>query len=136
MLSNWSNHGWDLKTPDETSQEGKVERSANDNGDYLRVFWARTSSCIFSPICVSAYYAAIWAWWLNSYDGNGPVSQGPAGARWVYYVWFVLSAVGIGMSKHGLAGVEAAMLMDQRWAPNNAMQLMAHCDKVSYVSRL
>ena len=34
------------------------------------------------------------------------------------------------MSKYGLTGVEAAMLMDRRWAPHNAMQLMAHSDKV------
>ena len=44
---------------------------------------------------------------------------------------FVVSAVSIGMSKYGLAGIEAALLMDQRWAPQNAMQLMAHGDKVS-----
>ena len=35
------------------------------------------------------------------------------------------------MNKYGLAGVEAALLMDPRWAPRNAMQLMTHCDKVS-----
>lgn len=43
---------------------------------------------------------------------------------------FVVSAVGIGLSKYGLAGVEASMLMEKKWTAQNAMQLMSHCDKV------
>lgn len=145
MHSNWNHDDFTSKTPNEiieedslhnTSQGDQDEKSTNYRGDYLRVFWTRTLSCILSPICVSGYYAAIWAKWLNNYDDKGPVAHGPSGARWVYYVWFVLSAVGIGVSKYGLAGVEAAMLMDRRWAPNNAMQLIAHCDKVSCALRV
>jgi hypothetical protein len=47
---------------------------------------------------------------------------------------FVVSALGIGLSKYGLAGVEASMLMEKKWTAANAMQLMAHCDKVSVSS--
>ena len=43
---------------------------------------------------------------------------------------FAVSTLGIGLSKYALAGVEAGMLMDPRWAPRNAMQLMAHSDRV------
>ena len=43
---------------------------------------------------------------------------------------FAISALGIGMCKYSLTGVEAGMLMDKWWAPENAMQLMAHSDRV------
>jgi hypothetical protein len=45
---------------------------------------------------------------------------------------FVVSAISMAISKYGLIGIEAAMLMDKRWAPANTMQLMAHSDKVSH----
>lgn len=112
-------------------QINPIKEEGDLDGKHLRLYWARTISCVLSPIFVSGYYAAIWARWLNSYDDHGTVAQGPAHARWVYYIWFVTSALGIGLSKYGLAGIEAAMLMDKKWAPSNAMQLMRHCDKVS-----
>lgn len=129
-----SSHHEDKSTDFQTVfQIDPIQEEKDFNGRYLRLFWARTLSCILSPIFVTGYYAAIWARWLNNFDDHGPVAQGPANGRWVYYVWFVTSAVGIGMSKYGLAGVEAAMLMDKRWAPSTAMQLMTHCDKVIYL---
>jgi hypothetical protein len=49
----------------------------------------------------------------------------------VFYGWFVVGAFAINLSKYGLAGVEAGMLMNTRWGATNAMQLMRHCDKVT-----
>lgn len=115
-------------------REDLARYDSDYDGAYLRLFWARTLSCTLSPIFVSSYYALVWARWLNAYNDDGPFAQGPSGARWVYYVWFVVSSVGIGLSKYGLAGVEAAMLIDKAWALPNAMQLIAHCDKVSYLT--
>ena len=46
----------------------------------------------------------------------------------------MVSTVGIGLSKYGLAGVEASMLMESKFTAENAMQLMSHCDKVSFLS--
>ena len=61
-----------------------------------------------------------------------PLDSFPPTPAYTMAVRFVISAVGIGMSKYALAGVEAGMLMDTRWAPQNAMQLMAHSDKVRH----
>ncbi|KAJ9609031.1 hypothetical protein H2200_006802 [Cladophialophora chaetospira] len=101
----------------------------NADGHQMQVFWLRTITCICVPIFVTGYYAGLWAYWINGFDGSGPVPSGPSAGRWAFYIWFVVSAVGIGMSKYGLAGVEAALLMDPRWAPRNAFQLLLHCDK-------
>jgi hypothetical protein len=101
-------------------------------GDPLRFFWGRTLCCILVPPLLTIYYAIIWHFWLRSYDYDSPVNHGPRGGRWVYYSWFILSAVGINLSKYGLAGVEAGMLMDRRWMAQNAMQLTMHCDKVGH----
>lgn len=131
--------------PKQTARDGSQAQ--------LCLYWSRTLTCIFMPLFITGFYCGIWAWWLNRYDDTGPVLSGPRGGRWAYYIWydftpgeppishslaadsgiarFVVSAVGIGMSKYGLAGVEAALLMDRRWAPQNATQLMAHSDKVS-----
>lgn len=97
----------------------------------MRIFWGRTLCCILVPPLLTIYYAIIWHYWLQSYDYDSPVNHGTEGARRVYYSWFILSAVGINLSKYGLAGVEAGMLMNRRWAARNAMQLIMQCDKVS-----
>ncbi|KIW09903.1 hypothetical protein PV08_11679 [Exophiala spinifera] len=99
------------------------------DGDRMQVFLLRTVTCICVPILMTGYYAGLWAYWIEGYDNSGPVPWGPPAGLWAYYIWFVVSAVGIGMSKYGLAGIEAALLMDPRWAPGNAMQLMIHCDR-------
>lgn len=99
-------------------------------GDSLRIFWPRTFCCVLVAPLLTIYYAIIWHLYLKSYDPESPVIHGVRGGRWVYYSWFILSAVGINLSKYGLAGVEAGMLMNRRWAARNAMQLIMHCDKV------
>ncbi|KAK4942748.1 hypothetical protein LTR10_017508 [Elasticomyces elasticus] len=78
--------------------------------DLLQKYWLRTLSCIFVPLLVTGYYAGLYAYWILRYDDSGPVAQGPPAGRWAYYIWFVISATGIGLSKYGLAGVEAGML--------------------------
>lgn len=143
MDQEWQLHDFKLKSPhhEEKStgfqtvlQIDPTQKEKEANGEHLRLFWARTLTCIVAPIFVTGYYAAVWARWLNRFDDQGPVAQGPANGRWVYYVWFVTSAVGIGISKYGLAGVEAAMLMDKWWAPSATTHLMAHRNKVSQSS--
>ena len=105
-------------------------RIRND-GVPLRQFWKRAISCLVAPLLVTVYFGCIWLIWLKQYDNGGPVAHGPKNARWIYYGWFVVSTIAIGISRYGLSGVEASMLMDEKWAAKNAMQLMPHCDKVS-----
>ena len=102
----------------------------NELGDPLRIFWPRTLCCVLVAPLLTIYYAIIWHLFLKSHDHDSPVNHGPRGGRWIYYSWFILSAIGINLSKYGLAGAEAGMLMNRRWAAQNAMQLIMHCDKV------
>ena len=82
------------------------------------------------PLLLAMYYALIWHFWLQPYDPAVPVKHNRAGGRWIFYSWFFFSTIGLNMSRYGLAGAEAGMLMDRRWKAENAMQLMMHCDKV------
>src|SRR5690606_656164 len=61
-------------------------------------------------------------------DPDNPINIGPGGARLVFYAWFIVGTVGINLSGYGLQGVEASMLMEERWGANNALQLLMHCD--------
>src|SRR5947207_1357002 len=96
------------------------------------MYWLRTLCCITIPPLLALYYTLIWYFWIRSNDYEASVKYGRKGGRWVYYSWFVLSAIGLNLSKYALAGVEAGMLMDRKWKAQNAMQLMMHCDKVRY----
>ncbi|KAK5451473.1 hypothetical protein LTS15_008238 [Exophiala xenobiotica] len=99
------------------------------HGQLLPRFWLRTLTCTVVPLLITAFYAGLYTYWILRYDDGGPVAQGPPAGLWAYYIWFVVSATGIGISKYGLAGIEAGMLMDKRWAAKNAVQLMPHCEK-------
>jgi hypothetical protein len=59
------------------------------DGDRMRVFWLRTTTCICVPILVTGYYAALWVYWIKGYDDLGPVPSGPTAGRWAYYIWCV-----------------------------------------------
>lgn len=66
--------------PKQNSREGSQTQ--------LRLYWSRSLTCIFLPLFITGFYCGIWTWWLNRYDDNGPVSVGPAGGRWAYYIWY------------------------------------------------
>ncbi|KAK5559818.1 hypothetical protein LTR46_001567 [Exophiala xenobiotica] len=104
---------------------GSNNGHGHGQGELLPRFWLRTLTCTVVPLLITAYYAGLYAYWILRYDDGGPMAQGPPAGRWAYYI----CATGIGLSKYGLAGVEAGMLMDKRWAAKNAMQLMSHCEK-------
>ncbi|OJD26368.1 hypothetical protein ACJ73_02253 [Blastomyces percursus] len=64
-------------------------------------------------------------WFLIS--NNAESNQyGHRNALRVYYSWFILGGFGLGMSKYGLAGVEATMLQDRHWQVREAMVLLVH----------
>lgn len=78
---------------------------------------------------LTVYYFFIWRYWILGTSDELPYRVGPAGAKWVYWSWFILSAVSINLQRYGLIGVEGGILMDPRWGAKNGMQLMMHCDK-------
>lgn len=74
----------DIKATFDTQASFEI---SDENGDALKVFWTRTLTCILAPILVTAYYIVLWSYWIHRYDADGPVPQGPSGARWAYYTW-------------------------------------------------
>lgn len=109
------------------AQHGPID---NGRGELLQTFWLRAVICAAVPTLIAIIYACLWSFWLRSPSSDDPVANGRAGGRWVFYIWFAIGAFGLNLSKFGLAGAEAAMLMDERWCASNAMQLIIHCDKV------
>jgi hypothetical protein len=108
-----------------------IQEGVDDGrGELLQIFWLRATICAIVPTLIAIIYACLWTFWLRSPSGDDPVSNGRTGGRWVFYLWFAIGAFGLNLSKYGLAGAEAAMLMDENWCASNAMQLIIHCDKV------
>ncbi|KAK3376273.1 hypothetical protein B0T24DRAFT_665270 [Lasiosphaeria ovina] len=96
----------------------------------LRRFYLRGLVAILVPTAVAAYFVAIWLAYINPGGGEqgGPLTIGRPGGLLIFYSWFVIGTLGLGLAEYGLAGVEASMLMEPGWAASNAMQLMMHCE--------
>ena len=102
---------------------GLPEKPSN-HGRRLRRFWKRAIVLVTVPSIITAYFLAIsYSLLVEDAESN---KYGHRNARWVFYSWFVVGVFGLGASKHGLAGVEAAMLQDRRWHADDAMTLLLH----------
>lgn len=77
---------------------------------------------------VVSYMIIIWRIYLAPIDPASPMAFGPPGATWVLYSWFVAGVIGLNLSMYGMAGVEAAMLMEPTWNVGDAMRLMMHAE--------
>jgi hypothetical protein len=98
-------------------------------GQPLHRFYFRSAVGVLGPIIVSAYFIVIWRIYLVPSDAHSPLAFGPPGATYVFYSWFIAGVVGLNLSLYGLAGVEAAMLMESAWNVGDAMRLMMHADR-------
>lgn len=102
--------------------------STSSDGQPLRHFYFRTTVGVLGPLVVLCYFIAICQVYLVPIDDESSLAFGPPGATWVFYSWFVAGVIGLNLSMYGLAGVEAAMLMEPRWSVGDAMRLMMHAD--------
>lgn len=98
-------------------------------GQPLHRFYFRSTVGVLGPIVVSAFFIVIWRIYLVPSNAHGPLAFGPPGAIYVFYSWFIAGVVGLNLSLYGLAGVEAAMLMEPAWNVGDAMRLMMHADR-------
>lgn len=97
-------------------------------GYLLRRFYLRNLIAILVPAAIAAYFIAIWLLYIDERDQQGPLKHGRPGALTVFYSWFVIGTIGLNLAEYGLAGVEASMLMEPRWRPRNALQVMMHSE--------
>ncbi|KAL3481234.1 hypothetical protein BJX99DRAFT_253891 [Aspergillus californicus] len=93
----------------------------------LQRFILRTILLISIPPLIAAYFIVV----CHVYRVADPKAHpyGHRNALWVYYSWFVVGVFGLGVSKYGLAGIEAAMLQDGYWHARNAVILLMHGDQ-------
>lgn len=83
---------------------------------------------MLGPIIVTAYFIAVWRYYLAPIDSDNPVAFGYVGANWIFYSWFVVGVIGLNLSLYGMEGVEAGMLMEPSWNVGDGMKLMMHAD--------
>jgi hypothetical protein len=80
------------------------------------------------PLAVTGFYSLICFVYLANPPTNDIAPHRVPDARYVFYVWIVMSAFVLDWSRVGLANLEAAALMHPSLAPNSAMELMWHAD--------
>ncbi|KAG4431991.1 hypothetical protein IFR05_012519 [Cadophora sp. M221] len=82
------------------------------------------------PLAFFAYYIWTYVYWLRPGRNPGANIDKPIpNGLYVWWSWFLIGAVGINISDFSLAGVEAAMMMDDRFKPKTQAQLAMQRDK-------
>ncbi|KAF7589814.1 hypothetical protein BBP40_003623 [Aspergillus hancockii] len=120
--------------PSENASTGDLNASATDNRrgpensrKYpLCHYYARTLIVLLIPPLLTTYFLVIWLRYLQK--GDDPVKYGATGEVWIYYSWFVIGVFGLGWSKHGLSGVEMAMLQSPFFRARETRTLIMHSD--------
>ncbi|THX19326.1 hypothetical protein D6D12_10734 [Aureobasidium pullulans] len=92
---------------------------------YIRRWIANT----FGPPLVTISYLFIARYYLCVPPVNDVIDPPSISAGFIYYVWLMLSIFALDWAKSALAGFEAWALMDPRFAPRTALQLMWHTDR-------
>jgi len=101
-----------------------------DDAPPKKRFITRAISCVVVPPALAAYYIWIYTYFLApSSDKTYALSSFPVDARYVWWSWFIISALGLNMSTYALAGVEAGMLTTRRFGALNIEQIQMHKDK-------
>ncbi|CAI6081259.1 unnamed protein product [Clonostachys chloroleuca] len=89
----------------------------------------RTLLNIFGPIFILIFYLFIVEFYLNKPSVNGVMPKRPIDSQIVFYAWWLINIFILDWAKSGIAGFEAAALMNPSIAPKNARQLMWHTDR-------
>lgn len=81
------------------------------------------------PVAVTGFYLFIVLEYLSRPSLNNISPSRVIDGKGVFYAFFILSVFVLEWAKSGLAGFEAWALMQPRFAPANANQLMWHADR-------
>ena len=113
--------------PDKGHEKDGTLGDGDDSAFRLRRFPLRSIFLVAVPPFVAAYFV-ITQVVLFSPDPD-VVPYGHRNASWVFYSWFLVGVFGVGAAQYGLEGIEAALLQEPFWAPNNAKILAMHSEK-------
>ena len=107
----------------------RATRQNAGNATYsLRRHKIRTFLNTVGPLLLFGYFAFICLFYLNRPPINGVVETKTIDARWVFYSWILISIFALDWAKTALANVEAAAVMNPKFAPSTAMEFMWHGD--------
>ncbi|VUC37734.1 unnamed protein product [Clonostachys rosea] len=118
----------DQQDANDNMSEPLVAKSDPRNYRFSR-YIPRTLLNIFSPILILVFYLFIVIFFLNKPSVNGVMPKRPIDSQIVFYAWWLINIFILDWAKSGIAGYEAAALMNSSTAPKNARQLMWHTDR-------
>jgi hypothetical protein len=96
---------------------------------HLRRYPTRAIIGITGPLGTFLIYFPIYNFWLRKSSARDGIRYGPPHGYLLFYVWFIVCIVGIGVGQYGLSGAEAGMVMHPRWRSPHAGHIMLQVDK-------
>uniref|UniRef100_L2FAZ1 Uncharacterized protein n=1 Tax=Colletotrichum fructicola (strain Nara gc5) TaxID=1213859 RepID=L2FAZ1_COLFN len=130
--NNWLGKGNDSyhlispTTPNSDISTGNLSSVAPPTAPRSR-YWARTLILLLVPLIITGYYYWIWLY-LLSRPHDDVIKFGSATEIWVYYSWFIIGVFALEWSKHGLVGVEVAMLETKTFGAPHLVALLSHSE--------
>ncbi|KAF0327907.1 hypothetical protein GQ607_004738 [Colletotrichum asianum] len=113
-------------TPKSDISTGELSSVAPPSAPRSR-YWTRTIIGLLVPLSVTGYYYWIWQY-LLSRPQDDAIKFGSATEIWVYYSWFIIGVFALEWSKHGLVGVEVAMLETKTFGARHLVALLSHSE--------
>ncbi|KAI2643682.1 hypothetical protein GGS21DRAFT_497672 [Xylaria nigripes] len=112
-------------------EEGEILNQAGGEPAvyHFRRYLPRTMLNIFGPLTILCFYLFIVVEYLQSPPVNGIIPARLLDANAAFFAWLILSIFVLDWAKSGIAGFEAAALMNPSLAPSDARQLMWHADR-------
>ncbi|CAI0652204.1 unnamed protein product [Colletotrichum noveboracense] len=113
-------------TPKSDISTGELSSVAPPSAPRSR-YWTRTIIGLLVPLSVTGYYYWIWQY-LLSRPQDDAIKFGSATEIWVYYSWFIIGVFALEWSKHGLVGVEVAMLETKMFGARHLVALLSYSE--------
>ncbi|KAL2194975.1 hypothetical protein P885DRAFT_62666 [Corynascus similis CBS 632.67] len=106
--------------------KGEIE----DDAPPKQRFFVRAVSCVIVPPALAAYYLWTYTYFLIPSSGKAHKhSNLSIDARYIWWSWFIIGALGLNVSTYVLAGVEAGLLTSKRFNTLPTEQIQMHKDK-------
>jgi len=88
---------------------GHTKDSERPSMILLRRYLARANIGIIGLLDTFLIYFSLYNFWLRKSRARDDIRYGPPHGYLLYYVWFVVCVIGIGVGQYGLSGAEAGM---------------------------
>ena len=92
-------------------------------------YYFRSILGVVGPVGTFLLYVAIYVFWLLGSSTKDEINYGAKNGYLLFYLWFIICIVGIGLGEYGLSGAEAGMVTSPLWKPRHTGVLMLQADK-------